>query len=283
MSTDIDIDELLDVRITQQLREALTGVGRDEARFLVDCYYQAQHRRIELSNQIRAVEQGADPGPDTAEAQILQWLVDRETFVERQVQSVLRRWAEAHEASRWALGIVGIGPVIASGLRAHIDITRAPTVGHIWAFAGLDPTRRWEKKTRRPWNADLKVLCWKAGESFIKVQNRDGDHYGQVYVQRKALEIERNESGAFAEQAAAVLAAKNLGHDTAAYAAYSTGKLPPAHIHARARRYAVKLFLAHYHHVAYEVEYGVPPPKPYIIEQRGHAHYLAPPNWPAEA
>jgi len=57
--------------------------------------------------------------------------------------------------------------------------------------------------------------------------------------------------------------------------------LPPAHIHARARRYAVKLFLSHYHHVAYEVATGQKPPKPYVLDRiPGHTHYVAPPNWP---
>ena len=37
----------------------------------------------------------------------------------------------------------GIGPVIAAGLLANIDIKQAPTVGHIWRFAGLDPTNKW--------------------------------------------------------------------------------------------------------------------------------------------
>jgi hypothetical protein len=30
----------------------------------------------------------------------------------------------------------------------------------------------------------------------------------------------------------------------------------------------------------YAIEFGVPPPKPYVIAHMGHAHYLGPPNWP---
>ena len=54
---------------------------------------------------------------------------------------------------RWARSIYGIWPVLAAGLLAHIDIEQAPTVGHIWSFAGLDPTKKWQPKTTRPWNA----------------------------------------------------------------------------------------------------------------------------------
>jgi hypothetical protein len=55
--------------------------------------------------------------------------------------------------------------------------------------------------------------------------------------------------------------------------------LPPAHIHARAKRYAVKLFLAHYQQVAYELHFGKKPPNPYPIEILGHAHMIDPPNY----
>jgi hypothetical protein len=82
----------------------------------------------------------------------------------------------------------------------------------------------------------------------------------------------------YAEQAKAVLEKKKIGKTTDAYAAYSIGKLPPAHIHARAKRYAVKLFLAHLHEVWYTKHFGEAPPKPYPIAILGHAHYLAPPQ-----
>lgn len=135
---------------------------------------------------------------------------------------------------------------------------------------------------KRPWNASLKVLCWKIGESFVKVQNREGDVYGHVYAERKAQEIIKNDAGEFAQQAAAILASKNFRDDTLAKAAYLQGKLPDGHIHSRAKRYAVKLFLAHYQHVAFESTFNRLPPKPYIIEHGGHTHFIAPPNWPMQ-
>lgn len=134
--------------------------------------------------------------------------------------------------------------------------------------------------SRRPHNAALKTLCWKIGESFVKVSGNDSDVYGKVYNSRKALEQVRNDEGSYADQAATKLERFNIGKTTEAYAHYSTGKLPPGHVHARAKRYAVKLFLSHWQHVAWESEFGEPPPKPYILTQPGHAHFAAPPNWP---
>jgi hypothetical protein len=132
---------------------------------------------------------------------------------------------------------------------------------------------------KRPWCARLKCVLWNLGECFVKTANRDGAFYGPIYQDRKLLEQQKNDAGEYKDQAARALAEKNFGKATEARKWYEKGLLPPAHIHARAKRYAVKLFLAHWHWVAYESRYGEPPPKPYVIEHLGHAHILAPPGW----
>jgi hypothetical protein len=159
---------------------------------------------------------------------------------------------------------------------AHIDLVKAPTVGHVWRFAGQDPTSKWGKGQKRPWNASLKVLCWKIGESFVKVSGHDDDIYGHVYAARKAEEIGKNDAGLFREQAAAALVAKRYRDDTTAKKCYENGKLPPAHVHARAKRYATKLFLAHYWETGRRLA-GLDVPSPYPIAILGHAHKIEPP------
>lgn len=263
-------------KLHKDVRAASTTLTEREARYLVDAYYTIQGHRIEAQSQARALDEAEEPN------EVVGWLFDQHRVLEREIQKVLDAYTDSKTPGRWAKSITGIGPIISAGLLAHIDITRAPTVGHIWRFAGLDPTVKWEKKTKRPWNAQLKVLCWKAGESFVKVSGNDKDIYGHVYAERKLLEIERNEAGLFADQAKLALAEKSYGKTTDAFKWYEKGMLPPARIHARSKRYAVKLFLAHFHHVAYESAFGEPPPKPYVIEHLGHAHYISPPNWPLE-
>ena len=49
--------------------------------------------------------------------------------------------------------------------------------------------------SKRPWNADLKLICWKAGESFVKTSNHPSDIYGHIYAERKLWEIQQNENG----------------------------------------------------------------------------------------
>jgi len=258
-------------RLTKDLRRAAGTLTLDEARYLVDAYYAMQRQRVRAGNQIRALSSADEPH------ETIRWFEANADMLELQVKSALQAYARAQPVGLWSMAQIGIGPVIAAGLLAHIDITKAPTVGHIWRFAGLDPTVVWDRGQKRPWNAGLKTLCWKMGESFKKTSNHPASVYGALYRQRKAREVERNEAGEFADQAAATLA-RVPRH--AQRAIYAQGKLPDGRLDMRAMRYAVKLFLAHWHHVAYEVRYGTPPPKPYVVEHLGHAHYLAPPNWP---
>lgn len=276
LDTDITDDALVLRRLTPDLKAAAQSLARAEARYLADFYYLQQRTRIRFGNEVAAIERVGSGEPHT----MLDWLFRNARVAERDVALALDMYSLSQVPGRWARSILGIGPVLSGALLAYIDVTRAPTVGHIWRFAGLDPTVTWAKGQKRPWNAGLKVVCWKIGQSFQKVAYNEKDIYGHVYLERKELEVARNDAGQFAEQAVAALRTKNYGHDTEAYKAYSEGRLPKGHLDARARRYAVKLFLAHYHHVAFETEYHEAPPKPYVIEHLGHAHYLAPPGWP---
>lgn len=259
-------------RMTRDLVKAGSLAGREEARFLVDAYYAMQENRIRASNQFKALEKSGEPHA------VLQWLFTQNETLEKQIARVLDHYSNASPLGLWAREIYGIGPVLAAGLLAHIDIEKAITAGDIWRFAGLDPTVKWEAKTKRPWNASLKTLCWKIGESFVKVKGYPDDVYGKVYEKRKLYEEEKNERGDYAAQAELILKTKRIGKDTEAYAAYIQGRLPKGHIHARAKRVAVKLFLAHYQEQGWRLLFHKEPAKPYPIAILGHAHYIPPPN-----
>jgi hypothetical protein len=338
--TEIDFDPI--ARLSREARAMAVGIDRDAARYLVDTYYRWQRQRIALGNQVRTLENSGQP------TGVLEHFGDQTATLERQMISSLLAWVEDRPEGKWALGQLGIGPVLAAGLSAHIDIRRSPTVGHIWRFAGLDPTLTWLGRdaatalvaemfgtqrsftpedvatlaervnrkaenllkiirdapsdededvaltededevfprsrviatlARRPYNASLKVLCWKIGDSFVKISNRptdQQDHYGRVYRERKAQEVARNEAGAFATTATQTLATRRIT-DVALRRTYEEGKLPPGRLDLRARRVAVKLFLAHWHDVAYRAEFNTPPPAPYPIAHLGHTHYIPP-------
>ena len=298
------------VRLTKDLLAGSRLLNKQEARYLVDYYYAIQDFRMQAAAQMK---QAADSGEPN---HLLQWVFTSMKRIEDNIQKALRAFAEEYNIGNWLMSITGIGPVITAGLLAHLDIKDRPTAGHFWRFAGLDPTLVWEKKTKRPWNAKLKVLTWKAGESFIKFQNNQHDYYGKLFVTRKRREWERNLRGDLAEQCDAILAKKTFGAETNAVSWYSgeissawakmilelgegfpmsipkdaktgqgTKMLPPAHIHARARRWVTKIFLSHVHHAMYSDYYGTEPPIPYAfakLPNEDHRHFIELPNWPFE-
>lgn len=254
-------------RLARDVKETAASIEADEARGLVKLYYELQEHRMAVRSQERTLEKANRP------SRVQNHFATQLTTLEKQMQSVLDTYSTSTEVGRWSRSILGIGPVLAAGLLAHIDITRAPTVGHIWRYAGLDPTVKWNKGEKRPWNADLKVLCWKIGDSFVKVSGRDDAFYGKVYRERKQFEVARDESGGNAETAAKTLEQRRIV-DKATRACYESGHLPPGRLDLRARRYATKLFLAHWHEVAYIAEFGKEPPLPYPIAHLGHAHKI---------
>lgn len=253
-------------KLSKDLKEAAKHLTVSEARYLVDLYYTIQDYRKASDNQTR---EGAEPG------ELLGWFADQHRVLENNIKRALGVYTDHHPIGRWAKSITGIGPVIAAGLLAHIDIAKAPTIGALWRYAGLDPSAVWLKGQKRPWNARLKVLCWKIGESFVKVSGNENDVYGKIWRARKENETRRNDAGEYAGQAKAILAAKKIGKTTEAFGHYSGGKLPPAQIHARAKRYAVKLFLSHLWETWRKHE-GLEAPEAYCFAHLGHVHKIEP-------
>ena len=330
-----DLDDLDAVtRLTKDLKLASVTLSIPEVRFLVDSYYSMQDDRKRADNQVRALNTSGEPHD------VLNWLLENSRTLENQIKRALDAYSNGVPLGQWARSICGIGPVLAAGLLAHINVENAPTVGRIWRFAGYDPTVIWHSKdnakkmvtqamdgkkkvdadvvaaaakladrtvdqlerTRvffqkikkegatekgwtqdmlastiavRPWNARLKTLCWKIGESFVKVKGKEEDFYGKVYEKRKEYETAKNDKGDYKGQADAGL--KRVGRSTEAYKHYKNGKLPPGRIHERAKRYAVKLFLAHYHDRGLTL-LGKVPPLPYPIAHMDHAHFIPAPG-----
>lgn len=318
----------LDKDLVDAIRTGRLKMTTADIRYMVDLYYQVQDFRKASANQDRASSEIDEP------TRLVSWVFAQMKTLENQVKRAMDAWTETSPVSVWAKSQKGIGPVLSAGLAAHIDIERAPTVGHIWRFAGQDPTCVWlgrakaealvaasiEKKSgeikepelsnlletishvvgtkpkairrkallengkvtvksltksvaRKPWNARLKTLCWKIGDSFVKVHNKPDAFYGRLYAERKAREVAKNEAREFRDQAEQKLRDFKI-QDKATKKVYEDGRLPDGRIDLRARRHAVKIFLAHWHREAYVARYGKEPPKPYPIAHLGHVHEI---------
>lgn len=261
------------VKLTKDLRDAAATLTKEEVRFLVDYYYTLQNDRIRAKNRLRAFSENKEPH------ELITWLSDNTAYLEKQIGKALLAYADSTFVGKWCLSVHGIGGVLTAGLLAHIDIEKAPNVGHINSFAGIAPNgKKWEKGGKRPFNARLKVLTWKIGESFVKVSGNQDAYYGQLYRQAKDALVIKNDTKAFADQCVEILAAKKWDKATDAFKAYSQGLLPPAHVHARAKRIAVARFLSHFWEVSFRDRYPDRDcPKPYAIDILNHSGYI--PIW----
>jgi hypothetical protein len=251
-------------------RDDLRKVGNifaAELRLLVSNYYQVQEMRKRMDMQLRHLgdKQLLDislAGPDIFGG----W----EDDIAKAFKKILRD----DPVANWVMAQRGIGHIITAGLLAHIDITKAPTVGHIWRFAGLDPSQQWEKGEKRPYNAELKQISWHAGQCFMKQSNDPDCFYGKLYREKKQEYIARNEAGGFAEKAKVYRGVS----DKANRELLAQGKVPAAYIDSCARRFAVKIFLSHLHAVLYWHEYKKLPPLPFALSILGHAHNIEIPH-----
>ena len=266
-------------RLTKDLRDAAATLSDREARFLVDAYYIMQEDRKRSGNQIKAMDKSGEPHA------LLTWFFRQNNMLENQLRFALDRYSETKPIGRWMKSLYAVGPVIAAGVMAHIDINDAETTGQIWRYGGMDPTSKWEKGEKRPWNAELKTLFFKIGATFIffsKREDKDGNRlcfYGPLFQERKTYEVERNERGYNRERALNEFLPR-FSPKTESYGYYKKGLFPPAHVNAMARRWVAKLFISHVHDVWREME-GLPVPRPYILtKDHGHAHEVRPPNWP---
>lgn len=229
----------------------------------VELYYDAQKLRIIHANKERS--EGESP--------LKEWFDYWLGTGEKVLITKLRQWVNGATSSveaKWAYDQVGIGPVLASGLAAHIDVAKATTVSSLWKFAGQAPGfDRRTKGSKVPYNSRLKTLIWKLGESFVKVSGKEGATYGKLYAQFKSDEVSRNENRQYVKVAAKELLNKKFKPDTVTRKRLEEGKLSDGHLHARAKRRAVKIFLAHYWIKGREGK-GLPVSDPYIFGPGGH-------------
>lgn len=250
------------VKLSKDMKAASSTMTRNEARYLLSQYLTMQNNRKASDQKAAKMEERASGEPHA----VLNWISENAGALEKQILSALKAYAESQPMGQWAMDIDGVGPVVAAGLLAHIDIEKCPTVGHIWAFAGFDPSKKWEKGQKRPHNAALKQIGYYAGECFVRCTKSP---YRALYDQRKEYEKAKNEAGDYMPQAHQIFKDRPTH---AQKATYKSGKLPDGHIHSRAKRYAVKQFLSDWHAEAYRKHFGKEPPKPYPIAILGHAH-----------
>jgi len=363
---------MLHLKADNDIKEAAKLLSRPQALWNVSLYYLLQDLRIRAAAQGRELLKDAEPDS------LVKWIFGATAKIESSIKPVLGEFAGAYRVGAWMQSLHGIGPILSAALISHFDIRRAPTVGAMWRYCGLDPSCIWlgkkkaialvkelgiedtlspmqaaliqercgqkpeklldvfnsgvrhQKKlwkgkagliaflSKRPWNAELKaIVAFRLGECFVKLQNNDKCFYGKLFAQKKAALWLQNVNGEF--QDAATKGLEILKNKTTATWKWKNGQmsparvrqalamsgaktsqalatmkpvqrggvpmLPPGQIHDRARRWTVKLFLSHLHHVMHQDYYGRDPVAPFIFAHPApgqHAHKIEVPNWPAD-
>lgn len=287
-----DLRKLVSASIDKMDRESVKG--------LVNTYYDIQGYRIKIENRIRSAEQAKeedeeteiDPnaslfdedgkfiftGNDTLTTISDRILSEGLRELEGFIKKALTAYVDAEPIGQWLLSITGIGPVIAAGLISYIDISRCKAAGSIWSYAGITGTEVKKKGEKINYSPAFKTLCWKIGESFVKVSNNSKDIYGHLYKEKKDWYKQKNNTGGFYDKAKEELENKKIDKDSQLYKTLSSGKLSDAHINAMAERFAVKIFLSHLFEVWYELYNGEKCPKPFVEEHLGHVHIMHAPN-----
>ena len=231
---------------------------------------------MRAKSQANAQKDNAEPN------ELIDWTFNTWKKFEAALKASLGEFAATYKVGGWLQSQIGIGPVISAAMIANFDIRKAPTVGHFWRFAGLDPTCVWEKGKTRPYNAKLKAICvYKMGECFVKFQNNKNDYYGHLFAQKKADLTGQNMRREFAPFAAKEIEehrGKKCGsrkwESLDRWKDWEDGRICQQNIHDRARRWTVKLFLSHLHEVMYRDFWGKEPPAPFVFSLSGHSHKI---------
>jgi hypothetical protein len=112
---------------------------RQDIRILVEMYYDLMELRKASANRIRPSINHATSGSKLIE--VFQKTI--ENGLEKRLEKLMDKWTDSFPEAVWVKGLKGGGPVLAAALTAYIDIRKAPTAGHIWRFAGMDPSVTW--------------------------------------------------------------------------------------------------------------------------------------------
>lgn len=167
----------------------------------------------------------------------LKKLEDVEAYLQNQFASVIEEEDIWHA---FFVNVKGIGHTLALGLVSQIDISKAKYPSSLWKYAGYGDIDKEKNEAKRrkvgesfPHNAFLKMTCWKVGQSFIK-QKASGSFYRRMYDEFKVAEKQKHPEIVKIQTGVTKVGKPKYKQ------LYTKG-----HIHNRAIRKTIKLFLSH--------------------------------------
>ena len=225
-------------------QEQIAAPDLEVLRVLVDLReHVLQKQRIALGNRLSAIERGVDV-VDENTARIIEHFYDSFEALEGDADSEIKALVRELEIVQAMVSVKGVGPMLSARVISMIDITLVDHVSALWKWAGYavvegkaDGPRKGEKIT---YNPRLKKAVYLVGDSFIKSRSP----YRDIYDKAKE-KYERDPD------------------------------LSKMHIHRRAARKMVKLWLSHLWQVWRELE-GLPVENAYVHQHMNHTTIITP-------
>lgn len=255
-------------------------------RALVDTFYAVQKERIGASNRLQAIFMGVDEN-DPLRQKVMGKIAQLQKLEEAILRDALSLLRDIPVWDEFLSKVKGIGPALGAKLLS-LPLDPRRNLSAWWAYFGLVPyafkcecarghrfinpkvppacpvetgygeerqkcgakivkTELIDRAPRRTrgakgfWNPKARSLAYLIGRQFALVG--ENGYYGRLYKQAK--EIYKRKHPDF----------------------------QPIRIDAQARRYAVKIFLAHYYQTVCELN-GIPYRLPYAIEILGHDSFI---------
>lgn len=225
-----------------------------------------QLRRVRIASNNRAIS--AERGKSMMSAQMeydMIELLDLEASEEFARKKMIYCGSQVGPIWNWVTSIKGLGAgTLAAQLLALIDdISIPPYPSSLCRFAGFSVTpdgkaEKCQRGVKSPYNRKLKGVCWNVADQFIR-------HYTPIYREIYDDEKERQR----------LLHPEKIKVD-------GKWRYNDGHLHNRAWRKMVKMFLGHLW-LQWRTFEGLPITEPYIFrEGSGHSQYVAPPVFERE-
>lgn len=213
-----------------------------------------QAERMRVGNQVR-MSHLALGGRKDALAELIQPKLEE---IEELIEHAMQREAQESVVWPWASRVKGTGGqgMVVGAVMSRVDIYRVNTVSGMWAHFGFAPGQKRVKGQKIDYDAVGKTWCWRLGDCLLKANGK----FKAVYDKRKEYEVAR------------VLA--RGGKVKPAKSKMGESDMSLGHVHARAMRHMIKVYLACMYKVWRE-GLGLPVQPPYIIgraDASGHVH-----------
>jgi len=219
--------------------------------------------------RISAIERGKSNMDLQFEKDALE-LLQADTLVDAATKLLVQA-AEEEPICQWCMSIKGIGGSLAGQLIGQIDdIGKFDTVSKLWRFAGLavidGKAERGVFGKKLSFNRRLKSICWIIGGQFLKAQT---PVYTEVYYAEKERQRRLHPL--------LVCRQCQVPWDECENRKAHKPDFTDQHLHYRAQRKMVKLFLSHLWETWRRME-GLPVTEPYVLAGDGHHRKIEAPE-----